>query len=187
VIAVPAWLWRTGALSRASIIGAGTGIVLGALVFAESGSAPGAAVAGVVLAVFCGIAVSRRMARFWPGAKDLGDADRVAVVAAARSGADIGDPRLASAVIDYGRGLRDAAHRTQRFGWVVPAVTALALVLAVGDSIFGPLRTALVSWLFVAILLAELLWWRRRQTRLLRNAQRATALARALCPPARRQ
>lgn len=187
MIAVPAWVWRAGLVGRAVILGLATGVLLGALVFAESGSAPGALVAGIISALFCGIMTSRRMRRLWPGAKELGGTERVAVVRAARSGATVAESHLASAVIDYSRALRDAAAGAHRYRWVVPAISAVALIFAVWDSVVGPARVATVSWLFVAILLVELLWWRRRQAGLLGNAERAEEQARALCPPARPQ
>ena len=62
--------------------------------------------------------------------------------------------------------------------WVIPLVAALSVILALTDSIFGSIRLALVSWLWVAVVVAELLWWPRIQARLLSNAERAQTLAR---------
>ena len=46
------------------------------------------------------------------------------------------------------------------------------LVLAVLDSISGPPRTAVVSWLFVVFFAVEIFWWPLAQDRLLANAER---------------
>jgi hypothetical protein len=52
------------------------------------------------------------------------------------------------------------------------------LVLAVLDSISGPPRTAVVSWLFVVFFAVEIFWWPLAQDRLLANAERTGELAR---------
>jgi hypothetical protein len=125
-----------------------------------------------------GIPITRRMARFWPGATKLIGADRVAVVRATRLGQLINEPHLAHAVIEYGSGLRQAQEQARRYRWVIPLVAILSLILAVTDSFFGSIRLALVSWLWVAIVVAELVWWPRKQVDLLSNAERAEMLAR---------
>ena len=125
-----------------------------------------------------GIPITRRMARFWPGAMKLIGADRVAVVRATRRGQMINEPQLAHAVIEYGSGLRQAQEETSRYRWVIALVALLSLILAVTDSFFGSTRLALVSWLWVAIVVAELVWWPRKQVELSSNAERAEMLAR---------
>jgi hypothetical protein len=159
-------------------VGLAVGIFFGALGFAESGSVV-ALVALVVLGPFVfGISMARRMARFWPGARTLSGADRVAVVRATRRGQNIGEACLAHAVIEYGGGLREAREQARRYRWVVPVVAALSVILALTDSFFGSIRLALVSWLWVAIIVMELLWWPGKRADLLSNAERAEMLAR---------
>jgi hypothetical protein len=178
VVVIPAWVWRGGPVFRAVGVGLAVGVFFGALGFAESGSVA-TLVALVALGPFVfGIPMARRMARFWPGAKMLGGEDRVAVVRATRRGHNIGETSLAHAVIDYGSGLRDAHDHARRYRWVVPFVGALSLILALSDSFFGSIRLALVSWLWVAIIIVELSWWPGKRADLLFNAGRAETLAR---------
>jgi hypothetical protein len=159
-------------------VGLAVGIFFGAIAFAESGSVA-ALVAPIVFGpLIFGIPVARRMAKFWPSAASLRGADRVAVVRAARSGHNIGKAQLAQAVIDYAIGLREAHHQAGGYRWVMPVVAALSLVLALTDSFFGSTRLALVSWLWVALLVVEMLWWPGKRDRLLSNAERAETLAR---------
>lgn len=178
MMVVPPWMWRGGPARRAITLGLVAGILLGAFAFADSGLLLGALVAFVVLAPFYGILMARRMARFWPGAKDLNGADRVAVARAARRGEDIGETRLAHAVFDYSAGLREACRHARRYWWVVLLFGVVAVIFAVIDTIFGPVRVAVLSWLVVVFFAVELLWWPRRQARLLANAERAEDLAR---------
>jgi hypothetical protein len=178
VVVIPAWVWRGGPVFRTAGVGLAVGVFFGALGFAESGSAT-ALVALVALGpVIFGIPMTRRMARFWPGAKALSGQDRVAVVRATRRGDTIGETSLAHAVIEYGSGLRDAHDHARRYRWVIPFVAALSLTLALTDSFFGSIRLALVSWLWVAIIVVELLWWSGKRADLLSNAARAETLAR---------
>jgi hypothetical protein len=165
-------------------VGVPVGVFLAALVFAESASVLGALVAFVVLSVFYGILASRRMSRLWPSAGDLSGGDRVAAVRISRAGKEVGEPRLAAAVIDYTNGLREARSQARSRRWVVWLGAAAVLVLAVIDSTLGPVRLAVVSWLFVAFFVIELFWWPRRVDRLLARAERAERSAhRALTGP----
>ncbi|MDP9165765.1 MAG: hypothetical protein M3O32_06855 [Actinomycetota bacterium] len=120
------------------------------------------------------------MRRFWPGATMLSGPDRVAVVRAARGGHTIGETSLAEAVIEYSGGLRDAHDQARAYRWVMPLVAALSVTLALTDTFFGSLRLALVSWLWVAIIVVELLWWPRKRNDLLSNAGRAETLSRQI-------
>jgi hypothetical protein len=167
MVVFPAWVWRRGPVYRAVSIGLPTGIFLGALVFADSGIWLGALIAVLALGPFFGIMMARRMARFWPGAKALTPSDRLAVVRATRSGTDIGEARLALAVIDYSSGLHESSEQARRYRWLIRLVAALALILAFSDTFFGSIRSALGSWLFVAFLVVELVWWPRNQAHLL--------------------
>jgi hypothetical protein len=174
---VPHWMWRGGAASRALVIGMLAGVFLGALVFADSGSWLAAVVAVFVLGIFYGIVMCRRMGRFWPGAADLTGAHRATVVHATRRGHDVGEDRLAPAVLGYSAGLREVHGQAQRYRWVVPLFAALAVALAVFDSFTGPVRAAVLSWLVVGFFVVEMLWWPRHQDHLLSNAERAERLA----------
>lgn len=175
---MPSWVWRGGAVFRAVIVGLSVGIFFGALGWAESGSIAALIAVGVLGPLVFGIGIARRMARLWPAAEKLIGADRAAVVRAARRGQEIDEPQLAHAVIEYASGLRQAQEQARRYRWVIPLVAILSLILAVTDSFFGSIRLALVSWLWVAIVVAELLWWPRKQVDLLSNAERAEVLAR---------
>ena len=178
VVVIPAWIWRGGPVFRAVTVGFPVGLFFGALGFAESGSVAALLAVVALGPLVCGIPTARRMARFWAGAKKLSGTDRVAVVRASRRGENIGEARLAHAVIDYSSGLYAAREQASRYSWVVPVVAAVSLILAVTDSLFGPVRLALVSWLWVAFVIVETLWWPRKQAGLLSNAGRAETLAR---------
>ncbi|MGW2563035.1 hypothetical protein ACWCXB_28050 [Streptomyces sp. NPDC001514] len=118
------------------------------------------------------------MSRAWPGADDLDSADRVAVVRATRRGEDIGDARLAPAVIDYSGGLRTV--REQGRVWVVLLFAALAVALAFTDTFTGSAWETVMSWLVVTFFLVELAWWPRQQTHVISNAERAEKFAREI-------
>jgi hypothetical protein len=172
MVAVPAWVWRFGVLVRALIVGAAVGIVVGLLALLGSDFALAGLIAFVIVTLFYGAFTVHRMARFWPGAKHLGGVDRVAVARAVRGGRDIGDPRLVLGVIEYSRGLRDAADR-RLWWWLIVVLGVVALGTAVIDTITGPIREVVVSWLYFAFFPIEAWWWPRRQAQLLANAQRA--------------
>ncbi|MBV9640423.1 MAG: hypothetical protein JO330_12810 [Mycobacteriaceae bacterium] len=177
MVVIPAWVWRGGTAFRVVSVGLAVGVFFGVLGWVEAGSVV-ALVALVVLGpIVFGIPMARRMARFWPGAKALSGADRVAVVRATRRGQNIGEARLGHAVIEYGSGLREAHEQARRYRWVVPVVAALSLILALTDSFFGSIRLALVSWLWVAVIVVELLWWPGKRADLLSDAERAQTLA----------
>lgn len=146
VLLVPAVVWRGGSAARVLIIGAAIGLCLGALAWLDSGLWPIGLIVMVATGGIIGVWMTRRMARFWPGAADLSHDDRVAVVRAVRTGrAATGavDARLMMPCADYARGLRVAAAAER------------------------PLRWAL------ALLLAELIWWPRRRDRLILRAEQA--------------
>lgn len=175
---LPDWAWRGGPAWRAVSVGLPVGICLGALVLAESGSWLAGALAVVVLSPLYGVRSARRMTRFWPGARELAAADRVAVVRAARRGERVGEPGLALGVVEYGAGLREAREEARLSQRLVVLFAGLALAVALIDSFTQPLRTALVSWLIVAVLLLELAWWPQKRDHLLANAERAERSAR---------
>ncbi len=143
------------------------------LVFAESGLLPGALVVFVVISVFNGIMMSRRMSKSWPAAGDLSPDERVAVSSAARRGRRIDDARLAPAAIEYVGALRNARAHARHRQWLVWLGGAAVLVLAVIDSLLATPRIAAVSWLIVVFFAVEIFWWPRAQNRLVANAERA--------------
>jgi hypothetical protein len=180
VVVVPAWVWRGGPSLRAATLGLVAGIFLSALSYADSGLLLSSLVVLLILTPFYGILMARRMRRFWPGAEELTGADRVAVARAARRGESIGDARLAPAVIEYSDGLRAAYEQARPHRWVIWVVVAAALIAAVVDCFTSPIRSAVASWLFVALLAVELWWWPKEQARLVANAERAAESARQL-------
>jgi hypothetical protein len=180
MVVVPAWVWRGGPVLRALTVGLIAGIFLSALSFADSGLWLGSLIVFVILTLLYAILMARRMRRFWPGAKQLTGADRVAVACAARRGENIGDARLAPAVIEYSDGLRAAYEDARVRRWVIWVVVAAALFSAVVDCFISPIRSVVVSWLFVAFLAVELWWWPKEQARLVANAEQAAKSARQL-------
>jgi hypothetical protein len=179
MVSVPGWVWRFGTAIRSLIVGLAIGVVLGFLALISSNSVPSGAVAVVVITIVYALITARRMAKFWPGAKSLSGDDRVAVARAVRGGHEIRDSRLAPAVIEYSEGICAAGHgRLTR--WLVVLLAAVALGVAIADTIFSPAGEAIVSWLYFAIFPIELLWWPRREAQLLVNAENAAESARQL-------
>ncbi|MGW7527647.1 hypothetical protein [Streptomyces sp. NPDC054783] len=178
MILVPGWMWRLGPVSRAVGAGLAAGVFFGAFVLVEAGSWAGAAVVFVVLSLFHGTRVARRMERAWPAARGMSGADRAAVVRATRRGEAVADPRLVPSVVEYARALRRTAEEDRLRRRVVLLVTVLAVALAVYDTVTGSTGETTASWLVVVLLLADLVWWPRCRARLLARADRAAASAR---------
>ncbi|MES4892373.1 hypothetical protein [Streptomyces sp. NPDC096012] len=183
MILVPWWLWARGPVVRALGAGLAAGVFFGAFVLVESGSWAGALVVLVVLGLFYGVRVARRMAGLWPAARHMNSADRAAVVRATRRGEAVGDPRLAPSVAQYADALRRGAEEDLARRWIVVLVSVFAVVLAVYDTLMGTRGEMIASWLVVVLFLADLLWWPRRRDRLLARSGRAAA-ASARRPPA---
>ncbi|MFD5426248.1 hypothetical protein [Streptomyces sp. NPDC127084] len=177
MILVPGWMWQRGPAARAVGAGLGAGAFFAAFVLIEAQSWPGAAVVFVVLSLFFGFRVARRMDRLWPAAKDMEPADRAAVVRATRHGEAVGEPRLAPAVAGYAAALHRAADEDRLRRWAVVLVTVFAVALAGYDTVTGTTGEMIASWLLVVLLVADLLWWPRRRTRLLARADEASAAA----------
>ncbi|MFJ9817425.1 hypothetical protein ACIRU3_19560 [Streptomyces sp. NPDC101151] len=177
---VPGWVWQGGPVRRALGVGLGVGFFFGAFVVVESGSWVGAAVVVVVLTPLYGVRGARRMSRLWPDGSHLEPADRARVVRAARRGEVIGDGRLAPAVVRYAEALRRAREQDRLRWWVLVLVGAVAVALAGYDTVAGAAREALVSWLVVVLVAAELAWSPRRRDRLMSRVERAEAAARVL-------
>jgi O-antigen/teichoic acid export membrane protein len=177
VVTVPALVWRGGSFHRALTVGATLGMGLGALAWIDSGILLGGVIALVITGVFYGIWMHRRMARYWPGAKDLTGEERVTVARTARRGERIDDPRLAPAVIDYSSGMRAAAEQGRPFRWLVPVVLVVAIGTAVWDAVFGSWGNAAASGIYLVLLLVELFWWPKWRAQLLANAENAAEMA----------
>ena len=178
MVPVPAWVWRFGPFVRGLIVGLAVAVIPALLALLGSNSPLIGAIVLVVVWVIYGAIMARRMSKFWPGAKDLSGADRVAVTRAARSGRAIGDLRLAPAVIEYSRGLRDSNERGLLTRWLIVLLGLLALGVAIADSIFSPPVEAVVSWLYFAFFPVETLWWPRIAAQLIGKAERAEESAR---------
>jgi hypothetical protein len=177
VVTVPAFVWRGGFFRRALTIGGAVGIALGAMAWIDSGFLLAGVMVLVIIGVFYGIWMPRRMARYWPGAKRLSGDDRLTVVRTARHGERIGDARLAQAVIDYSRGLRAAAEKARPFRWLLTFVLVVAVGTAAWDAVYGSWGNAVASGIYLVLLLIELFWWPKRQAELLTNADRAADIA----------
>lgn len=180
MVGIPAWVWRFGLTLRALIVGAAVGVVVGLLALFGSNSLPAGLAVLVVITLMYGAVMGRRMAKLWPGAKQLSGADRVVVAGAARSGRAIGDTRLAPAVVEYSRALHQAAEGFRLWWWLIAVLGVVALGAAVADTIFSPVGEAVVSWLYFAFFPVEAFWWPRRQSQILANAQRAQQRAASL-------
>jgi hypothetical protein len=177
VVTVPAFIWRGGSLRRAVTLGVAIGLFLGALAWIDSGLLLGGLIAFVITGLTYGIVMLRRMARYWPGARELSGDDRVTVVRAARRGEPIGDPGLVQAVVDYGRGLHDAADKGRLLRWLLIFVLVVSIGAAVWDAVFGSWGNVVVSAIYLALLLFELFWWPKRLEQLLANTDRAAQIA----------
>ena len=162
MVAVPAWVWRFPLIVRALIIGPALGLVIGARALIGSNSLLIGLIVLAVVTVVYGAVTARRMVKFWPGAKNLSGVDRMEVVRATRSGRDIGDPRLARGVTEYSRALREAAERFRLWWWMIALLGLVALGTAIADTVFSPVREAVVSWLYFAFFPVELVWWPRQ-------------------------
>lgn len=173
MLTVPAFVWRGGFLYRAVIIGGTVGLCLAVLALLDSGFWVAGVAVFAIMGVFFGIWMPRRMARYWPAAKQLGGADRVAVVTAARNGDRIDDPRLMPAAIDYRCGMHAAAEDARPLRWLFPVVLVVAAASAAWDAVFGSWGNAVASVIYLVALLAEMFWWPKRRAQLLANVDRA--------------
>jgi hypothetical protein len=153
------------------------GLFFGLLTWLDAGMLAAGAVVFGVLGVSSGLWMSRRMARFWPGADDLTSVQRVTVVATVRRGAHPRDPALAPAVLDYSRGLHAAAEKGKPWRWLIVVVLLVAVMMALWDAVMGSVGNALASLIYLVLVGLELSWWPNRRAELLTNADRATAMA----------
>jgi hypothetical protein len=175
VLTVPAFVWRGGFVYRALIVGGSVGFCLAVLAWLDSGFWVAGAAAFVIIGVFYGTWLPLRMSRYWPAAKQLDGADRVAVASAARNGDPIDDPRLVPAAVDYRRGMHAAAERARPLRWLLLVVLVVAVGTTAWDAVFGSWGNAVASVIYLAALLIELIWWPKRREQLLANIDRACA------------
>jgi hypothetical protein len=180
MVTIPAFVWRGGFLRRALTLGIAVGICLGALAWIDSGVLLGGVIAFVITGVLYGILMPRRMARYWPGAKQLSGEDRVTVVRTARRGERVRDSALAEAVIDYRDGMHAAAEQGRPFRWLIPLVLVVGVGTTVWDAVFGSWGNAATSGIYLVALLFELFWWPKRRDELLANADSAAEMARQI-------
>ena len=178
MVTVPAFVWRYGPILRGLILGVGVGAFLAALTWLDSGFLVAGLVAFVILGLFYGTWMSRRMAHHWPSARQLSGTEREQVARAARAGQRIDDPRIAPALIDYRNGLHEAAEKARFLRWLVWFVLIVSVGMAVWDAAFGSWGNAVVSAVYLVMLLLEVFWWPKRQQQLLANADRAAEMAR---------
>jgi hypothetical protein len=178
VVTIPAAVWRGGFALRALTVGGAVGLSLGALAWLDSGFPVAGAIVFVVVGTFYGGWMARRMARYWPDAKDLSGEQRVAVARAVRRGEPTADARLSQPVIDYSRALHAAAETGRWLRWALVFVLAVGVGAAVWDAVFGSWGNTVASAVYLAALVVELFWMPKWQTQLLANADLAAALAR---------
>ena len=178
MVTVPAFVWRYGPILRGVILGLTVGAFLAALAWLDSGSLLGGLVVFVVLCLFYGVWMARRMTRYWPTAKQLSGPEREQAVRAAREGDRIASPRLAAALIDYRNGLHEAAENARPLRWLVWFVLVVAVGTAAWDAAYGSWGNTIASAIYLVMLLVEVLWWPKRQRQLLANADRAAEMAR---------
>jgi hypothetical protein len=180
MVTIPAIVWRGGSFRRGVTVGVSIGVFFGVLAWLDSGIVLSGAIVFVVLGIGSGFGMARRMARCWPGARDLTGSQRVAVVAAARRGERVGDDALAPAVVDYSRALRTAAEEDRPLvRWAVVVLLLVAAATAVWDAVQGSLGNIIVSVIYLALAGLEMFWWPRRRAELLANADRASSAATA--------
>lgn len=178
MVTVPAWVWRYGPLVRGAVLGTSVGGFLAILAWLDSGFWLTGAVVLVILLLFYGGWMARRMTRSWPSARHLSGAERETVAAAARGGRGVDDPRLASALAEYRDGMRESAEQGRLLRWVIPVVLVAAVGSAAWDAFFGSWGNLIVSAVYLALLLLEVMWWPKRRNLLLANADRSVEMSR---------
>jgi len=172
-------VWGGGRLQMALWLGLPASALFGLIEFLSGWASPIGAVAWAIwFALLYGVLMTRRLRRDWRGAYDLPPRDRVAVLRAVRRGEDVGEPRLAPAVVDLADAFRRGRERDHRYRWALWLFAGVLLCLALHDSLAGSTRSA-VLWGALACLWALLLaLLPRRWVRTVARAERAESLAR---------
>ena len=173
MLTVPAIAWRGGFVYRVLMIGGGLGLALGVLAWIDSGLLLTGVVVLVIVGLTYGIWMARRMARLWPAAAQLSGAERVAVVRAARRGERLPEERLVHAANDYRVAMHTAAATSKELRWLLMVLLVVAAGTAAWDTRYGSFGNAVVSAIYLMLLVAEVLWWPKRQAQLLTNVDRA--------------
>ncbi|OBJ38860.1 hypothetical protein A5630_02515 [Mycolicibacterium mucogenicum] len=173
MLTVPAFVWRGGFFSRAAIVGGSVGLSLGTLAWIDSGLLLTGVIVLVVVGLTYGVWMARRMARLWPTAAQLSGMDRVRVARATRRGERLPEKRLVHAANDYRVAMHAAADAAHGFRWLVAFLLAVAAGTAVWDAWYGSAGNAVVSAIYLVMLLIEVFWWPRRRRQLLENVDRA--------------
>jgi hypothetical protein len=177
-------IWEDGPVKGALLVGVPAGLFFGLLQFFMEGSALGALAAGVFFGVWFGVIMTWWARRQWRRGAELTPADRAAVARAVRKGEDVGDARLDDAVVDYAGVVRRVQELDTRYRWVMWAIAASTVALAIGATVEGSTREAVVWWLLTVFWAVNLTWLvPRRRARTLENARRAEEAARST-PPA---
>ena len=177
MVTVPAFVWRYGPFLRGVILGLGVGGFLAALAWLDSGLLLVGLIVFVVLCLFYGGWMARRMKGYRRSAEQLSGPEREQVARAAREGDRIDSVRLAPALIDHRNGLHEAAEKARPLRWLVWFVLVVAVGTAVWDAAFGSWGYTIASAIYL-MLAIEVFWWPKRQRQLLANADRAAEMAR---------
>ncbi len=172
---MPAFVWRYGPVLRGLILGVAVGGFLGVLAWLDSGFLLAGVVAFAVLVVFYGGWMARRMARYWPSAKQLSGRERELVARAARTGMPVDDGRMVPALMEYRDGLHEAAEAARPLRWLIWIVLVVAIGSAAWDAAYGSWGNVVVSAVYLVMLALEVFWWPKRQQQLLANADRAAS------------
>ena len=173
------WVWACGRGTRAALTGVLVGLGLTASTYAWTGSFAEFASRGVIFGLIFGALAAYSMWRRWPQAERLAPDDRVAVSRAVRTGADIGDSRLAAAVIDYAGEVRRARERAPRQRWSLALITVACGGLAIAYAVAGDTLKAVGFFVLTAWTVVVGGWWTPRQrARGITNARQAEAAAR---------
>jgi len=178
MVTVPAFVWRFDPVPRGVLLGLAVGGSLGLLAWLDSGLIVVGVIVFVVLAIFYGDWMTRRMSRYWPAAARLSGSQREQVARTARTGTEIDDEQLAPALIDYRDGMHAAAADARPLRWLIWFVLVVAVGTALWDTAYGSWGNAVASAIYLILLALEVFWWPRKQQALLANADRAAELAR---------
>jgi fructose-bisphosphate aldolase, class I len=120
------------------------------MTYAATGRIAPGLLAAVFFAVPFGMAMAALGRRQWRGAGTLSAGDRAVVARAVHRGGAVTEARLAPAVIELARVVVAVQEREERQRGVPVAFGLVSLLLAVGFTVDGSTRQALVQWALVA-------------------------------------